>query len=83
VTNAERLVHLRRGREELQQVRDELLVASATCTHCGRVFDLDAEACRLDDEIQVMVERLTGWIERLAARRPTSERVSQETPSPR
>ncbi len=79
MTNAERLVLLQRARHEIERVREELDLVSASCPHCTRVFCLDSGAYKLDEELSVVVGALSSWIEALKKRRPTSERVSSET----
>ena len=79
MTNAERLVLLRRARHEIERVREELDLVSASCPHCTQVFCLDSAAYKLDDELGVVVGTLSSWIEAVKKQRPTSERVSSES----
>lgn len=76
MTNAERLVYLKRARCELQRVRDELNLAVVQCPHCSRKFSLDVGAKQLDDEVDTIVGKLSAWIESLSRHPSTSERVS-------
>jgi hypothetical protein len=79
VTNAERLVLLKRARSELQRVRDELNLAAADCPHCTKTLMLDGFAQKLDDDLDVFTAKLETWILYFSQRSPTSERVSSET----
>ncbi len=82
MTNAERLVYLRRARLELERVRAELNLASLACPRCEEVFFLDEGARRLDQELRGLSASLSSWIEALTRRSLTSERVSPDTPRP-
>lgn len=77
MTNAERLVFLKRSRLELQRVRDELDVATLTCTRCKAVTG-DEQARELDHDLGVVIAKLSCWIEVVGVRRPSSQRVSSE-----
>lgn len=79
MTNAERLVLIKRARSELQRVRDELSLVAASCPHCTKLVTLDGYAQRLDDDLDVVVGKLEIWVLHLSGRSPTSERVSSET----
>lgn len=79
MTNAERLLLLRRARSELQRVRDELDLAAATCPHCTKSFDLDGFAKKLEDDLDEFTAKLETWTLYLSQCSPTSERVSAET----
>lgn len=79
MTNAERLLLIKRARSELQRVRDELNLAAATCPHCTKSLTLDGFARQLDDDLDVVMGKLESWVLHLSRRSPTSERVSSET----
>jgi hypothetical protein len=79
VTNAERMVLLRRARYEIERVRDELGLMSSTCPKCGHSYFLDEAASKLEQELAGMTAALTSWVIALSRRSPTSEQVSAET----
>ena len=78
MTNAERLLLLKRARSELQRVRDELDLATAVCPDCSKPVGLDASAKRLDDDLGVFASVLESWIRHVSLRPPRSERVSPD-----
>ncbi|MCG3134373.1 MAG: hypothetical protein HMLKMBBP_01679 [Planctomycetes bacterium] len=78
MTNAERLLLIRRARSELQRVRDELNLATASCPHCTSSLVVDGLAKQLDEDLDVVAGKLEEWVLHLSRRSPTSERVSSE-----
>ncbi len=78
MSNAERLVLLKRARLELQRVRDELDLTTLTCLRC-KAIACDKQARELDRDLAIVIGKLSSWIEVVGVRRPTSQRVSAET----
>ena len=78
MTNAERVVLLKRARSELQRVRDELNLVTVVCPHCTKELELDNFAKQLDEDLDEFTAKIETWVLYLSHRSPTSERVSAE-----
>ncbi len=79
MTNAERLVLLKRAHHEIARVREEIEVPMLACPDCDYSFCPDKEAPKLSRDLEVVSTSLQSWIRRLAKSKPGSRRVSSET----
>jgi len=79
MTNAERLVLLKRAQHELERVREEIAVPMLSCPGCDYLFCPDKEAPKLSQDLETVSVTLSTWIKKLGKSKPTSDRVSSET----
>jgi hypothetical protein len=76
VTNVERLLHLRRAREELAQVAGELPGDVLACPNCRGEVSVDPEAAELLSGISKIRAVLDEWIARIELRPARSDRIT-------